>query len=40
LEQFGLTLAHVDFLAHAASNKNNPLPLSADQIGQMIRDRY
>ena len=40
LEQFGLTLAHVDFLAHAASNKNNPLPLSADQIGQMIQDRY
>jgi len=40
LEQFGLTLAHIDFLAQAASNKNNPLPLSADQIGQMIQDRY
>ena len=36
---FGLTLAHVDFLVHAASNKNNPLPLSTDQIGQMIQDR-
>jgi len=39
LGRFGLTVAHVDFLVHAASNKNNPLPLSADQIGQMIRDR-
>ena len=39
LGEFGLTLAHVDFLAHAASNKNNPLPLSTVQIGQMIQDR-
>ncbi|MEE4114117.1 MAG: iron-containing alcohol dehydrogenase [Desulfobacteraceae bacterium] len=39
LGQFGLTLAHVDMLVHAASNKNNPLPLSTDQIGQMIQDR-
>jgi alcohol dehydrogenase class IV len=39
LGQFGLTLAHVDFLVHAASNKNNPLPLSTDQIGRMIQDR-
>ncbi|WP_372679782.1 iron-containing alcohol dehydrogenase [Desulfosarcina sp.] len=36
---FGLTLDHVDLLAHAASNKNNPLPLSASQISQMIQDR-
>jgi len=39
LGQFGLTHAHVDFLVQAASNKNSPLPLSADQIGQMIQDR-
>jgi len=39
LGQFGLTSAHVDYLMKAASNKNNPLPLSADQIGRMIQDR-
>ncbi len=40
LGQFGLNTAHVDFLVQTASNKNNPLPLSTDQIGHMIRDRY
>ena len=39
LGQFGLTPAHFDFLVHAASNKNNPLPLSTEQIGRMIQDR-
>ncbi len=39
LGRFGLTLAHVDLLVDAASNKNNPLPLSNDQMGQMILDR-
>lgn len=39
LSQFGLTAAHVDLLVHAASNKNNPWPLSDSQIGQMIQDR-
>ena len=39
LGQFGLTDGHVDLLVRAASNKNNPLPLSAGQIGGMIRDR-
>jgi alcohol dehydrogenase class IV len=39
LGQFGLTAAHVDFLVRAASNKNNPWPLSDSQIGQMIQDR-
>jgi alcohol dehydrogenase class IV len=39
LGQFGLTDGHVDLLVQAASNKNNPLPLSAGQIGGMLRDR-
>ena len=39
LGRFGLTVAHVDFLVKEASNKNNPWPLSAGQIGQMIQDR-
>jgi alcohol dehydrogenase class IV len=39
LGQFGLTLDHVNFLVRDGSNKNNPLPLSAGQIGQMIQDR-
>jgi alcohol dehydrogenase class IV len=39
LGQFGLNVAHVDFLVQTAPNKNNPLPLPADQIGRMIRDR-
>jgi alcohol dehydrogenase class IV len=39
LGQFGLTDGHVDLLVRTASNKNNPLPLSAGQIGRMIRDR-
>ena len=39
LGHFGLTVAPVDFLVRSASNKNNPLPLSPGQIGQMIQDR-
>ena len=39
LGRFGLTAAHVDRLVGVASNKNNPLPLSAAQIERMIRDR-
>ena len=39
LGQFGLTRAHLDLLVRVASNKSNPLPLSADQMGQMIQDR-
>lgn len=39
LGQFGLTPDHVDLVVHAASNKNNPLPLSTDQMGKMIQDR-
>jgi alcohol dehydrogenase class IV len=39
LGQFGLTDSHIDLLVHTASNKNNPLPLSAGQIGQMLKDR-
>lgn len=39
LGQFGLNDGHVDLLVAAGSNKNNPLPLSAGQIGDMIRDR-
>jgi alcohol dehydrogenase class IV len=39
LARFGLTDAHVDHLVPMAANKKNPLPLSADQIKAMIRDR-
>ncbi|MFO7715267.1 iron-containing alcohol dehydrogenase [Desulfosarcina sp.] len=39
LGQFGLTPDRVDILVHAASNKNNPLPLTAGQIERMIQDR-
>jgi alcohol dehydrogenase len=39
LGQFGLTDSLIDLLVHTASNKNNPLPLSAGQIGQMLKDR-
>ena len=39
LGRFGLTDVHVDHLVSEASNKNNPLPLSADQIRQMLKDR-
>jgi alcohol dehydrogenase class IV len=39
LGQFGLTPTHVDRLAQTAANKNNPLPLSNEQIRQMIQDR-
>ncbi len=39
LGSFGLAAAHVDLLIKASSNKNNPLPLSEGQIGQMIQDR-
>jgi alcohol dehydrogenase class IV len=39
LEHYGLTADHVDRLVSASSNKNNPLPLSAEQIEQMIKRR-
>lgn len=39
LGRFGMTAAHVDLLVRTASNKNNPLPLSASQIERMIQDR-
>jgi hypothetical protein len=39
LGTFGLAEAHVDLLVKAASNKNNPLPLSAGQMVQMIKNR-
>ena len=39
LGQFGLTKDHVGPLVSMASNKNNPLPLSAGQIEKMIRSR-
>ena len=37
LERFGLKPEHVDPIVHQASNKNNPLPLSANQIAHMIQ---
>jgi len=40
LGSFGLTDALADNLVRLGSNKNNPLPLSADQIRQMILDRF
>lgn len=40
LQPYGLTEDHVDRLVRKASNKNNPLPLSAEQIRSMIMDRY
>ena len=39
LGTFGLTSDHVDLLVDKASNKNNPVPLSAGQIAGMLRDR-
>ena len=39
LGHFGLTSDHVDLLVSQASNKNNPIPLSAHQVAQMIQDR-
>jgi alcohol dehydrogenase class IV len=39
LGDFGLTAAHVDVLIGLSSCKNNPLPLSAEQLGRMIQDR-
>ena len=38
LGQFGVTAGHVDRLVALADNKNNPLPLTAGQIRQMILD--
>lgn len=38
--QFGLTLDQVDQLVGSASNKNNPLALSGNQIRSVILDRY
>jgi alcohol dehydrogenase class IV len=39
LGAFGLTTSHISRLVALASNKNNPRPLSPDQIESMIRDR-
>lgn len=39
LGRFGLTAFHVDRLIGLSSNKNNPLPLSADQIRRMLLER-
>jgi len=39
LGQYGLTSAHVDLLVSNPSNKNNPRPLSAEQIARMIQSR-
>ena len=39
LGRFGLTDDHVATIVEGASNKNNPLPLTADQMARMIRDR-
>jgi alcohol dehydrogenase class IV len=35
----GLTDDHVERIVESASNKNNPLPLTADQMARMIRGR-
>ncbi len=40
LKSFGLTTVQVDQLVTIASNKNSPLPLSANQMRSMIMDRY
>jgi len=39
LGRFGLTADHAAAIVERASNKNNPLPLTADQMIRMIRDR-
>jgi alcohol dehydrogenase class IV len=39
LGRFGLTDDHVATIVESASNKNNPLPLTADQMARMIRER-
>jgi len=39
LGRFGLTTDHVATIVERASNKNNPLPLTNDQIVRMIRER-
>lgn len=39
LGTFGLAEAHMDLLVKTASNKNNPLPLSAGQMVKMIKNR-
>lgn len=39
LGRFGLTTDHVAIIVSTASSKNNPLPLTADQMTRMIRDR-
>lgn len=39
LGRFGLTTDHVETVVGRASNKNNPLPLTKDQMGRMIRER-
>jgi alcohol dehydrogenase class IV len=40
LGHYGLSASHIERLRQDSSNKNNPLPLSADQVEQMIRDRW
>jgi alcohol dehydrogenase class IV len=40
LESFGLTHGHVTRLVRIASNKNNPMPLSANQMQAVIMNRY
>lgn len=39
LGHFGLTAEHVDRLVEMAGNKNNPVPLNAEQIRRMVQDR-
>ena len=39
MSQFGLTADHAANIVGNASNKNNPLPLTTDQMARMIRDR-
>ncbi len=40
LGNFGLTEEHIEGLAGLASNKNNPVALSDDQIRRIIRERF
>ena len=39
LGRFGLTPHHIDQLVAMAANKNNPVPLTADQIRRLMTDR-
>jgi alcohol dehydrogenase class IV len=40
LQVFGLTMDHIEKLVLSGSNKNNPSPLSEDQIRLLIMDRF